>query len=252
MSRPGRLNTLWREWLVPFAVVFGMTQFGATAVRVDGVSMMPGLRHGETVAVPKLEGWAHRLGLGQYGRGDVVVFKPPSAATGEWMRTWQGLSLPWAYRPYLIKRVIGVAGDRVRVSGGQVSVNGKRLDQRWTQAYWQAEGCLDTTSAEANSAQTGIFPNAPQSTEVTVPAGSLFVMGDNRSPGGSLDSRFFGPVSVSDVAGRALLSIWPILRQTGTQVPCRSADAKHEVKTSGKETLNLRMLTPPAGFSALK
>ncbi len=85
-----------------------------------------------------------------------------------------------------------------------------------------------------------------------MPAGSLFVMGDNRSPGGSLDSRFFGPVSVNDVAGRALLSVWPIVRQTVAAVPCRSADARHEVRMSGPETLNLRILTPPAGFSALK
>ena len=254
MDRPAgtRRRTVWNEWLSPIVLALVVTQFGATAVRVDGVSMMPGLRHGETVAVPKLEGWAHRLGLGHYERGDVVVFKPPAAATGEWAQTWQGLSLPWAYRPYLIKRVIGVAGDRIRVSGGQVSVNGQQLDQHWTQAYWQAQGCLDTTSFEANSAQTGVFPSAPQSAEVTVPTGSLFVMGDNRSPGGSLDSRFFGPVGVNDVAGRALLSVWPILRQTVADVPCRSADAKHEVSMSGPEVFNLRLLTPPAGFSALK
>lgn len=248
----GPRRAIWREWLSPVLIAVTVTQFGATAVRVDGVSMMPGLRHGETVAVPKLEGWAHRLGLGHYERGDVVVFKPPTAATSEWTRTWQGLSLPWAHRPYLIKRVIGVAGDRIRVSGGRVSVNGKQLDQRWTQAYWQARGCLDTTSSEANSAQTGLFPSAPQSAEVTVPADSLFVMGDNRSPGGSLDSRFFGPVNVNDVAGRALLSVWPVVRRTVADVPCQSSDAKNEVRTSGPTALNLRLLTPPAGFSALK
>ena len=203
------------------------------------------------VAVPKLEGWAHRLGLGQYARGDVVVFKPPRVAAGEWKRDWQDVRLPWAYRPYLIKRVIGVAGDRVRVRRGQVSVNGRTLDQAWTQDFWRREGCLDTVSMEANSVQTGVVPGVPQAAELTVPVHSVFVMGDNRSPGGSLDSRFFGPVNLNDVAGRAALSLWPILRQQQATVPCRSADAKRQVSTSGPEGWNWRVLQPPVAFGAL-
>ena len=250
-DKPSRRLHFWREWLSPALFALLLTQFGATAVRVDGVSMMPGLRHGEMVAVPKLEGWAHRLGLGQYARGDVVVFKPPRVAADEWKRDWQGVPVPWAYRPYLIKRVIGVAGDRVRIRQGQVSVNGRALDQTWTQDFWRQEGCLDTASTEANSVQTGFVPGVQQAAEVTVPAHTVFVMGDNRSPGGSLDSRFFGPVDLNDVAGRAALSLWPILRQEQVAVPCRSADAKHQVSTSGPETWNWRALLPPAAFEML-
>jgi signal peptidase I len=245
---PGRLWAFAREWLVVLVPVLLLSQFAVSAVRVDGVSMMPGLRHGEMVAIPKYEGWAHRLGLGRYARGDVVVFKPPASATAEWRRDYQGIPLPWAYRPYLIKRVIGVAGDRVSIRQGRVSVNGRPLDQSWTLPYWQQEGCLDTANLEANLAQTGSFSSAPMKAEIVVPAHSVFVMGDNRSPGGSVDSRFFGPVDLTDVAGRALLSVWPIVRQADAQVPCASADAKNEVQTSGPDELNLRLLRPPAGF----
>nr|WP_255579467.1 signal peptidase I [Deinococcus sp. RIT780] len=106
-----------------------LTQFGATAVRVDGVSMLPSLRHGETLFVPKIEGWAHTLGAGTYARGDTVVFKPPRTATQEWTRTYRGLTLPWAYRPYLVKRVIGLPGDTVQVQAGTVLVNGRPLNK---------------------------------------------------------------------------------------------------------------------------
>jgi signal peptidase I len=248
---PGRLWAFAREWLVGLVPVLLFLQFAVSAVRVDGVSMMPGLRHGETVAIPKYEGWAHHLGLGSYARGDVVVFKPPASATAEWKHDYRGIPLPWAYRPYLIKRVIGVAGDRVSIRQGRVSVNGQLLDQSWTLPYWQGEGCLDTGNLEANLVQSGLFPSAPRKAEIVVPAHSVFVMGDNRSPGGSLDSRFFGPVDLADVAGRALLSVWPIVRKADAQVPCAGVDAKNEVQTSGADELNLRLLQPPAGFGAI-
>ncbi|ACO46503.1 signal peptidase I [Deinococcus deserti] len=111
----GQLRQLWREWLSPVTVALLFTQFGATAVNVDGVSMLPGLRHGELLLIPKAEGWARQLGLGAYQRGDVVVFKPPRGAVYEWKRDYRGVRLPWAYRPYLVKRVVGVPGDRVQV-----------------------------------------------------------------------------------------------------------------------------------------
>ncbi|ULH16578.1 signal peptidase I [Deinococcus sp. KNUC1210] len=240
-----------KEWVSPFVFVVLLTQVGVAATRVDGVSMMPGLRNNEEVIIPKLEGWAHRFGLGTYHRGDIVVFKPPRAAASEWKHDIHGVPLPWAYRPYLIKRVIGVAGDRIRIEEGQVTINGHLLDAHWTQDFWRAQGCLDTTSAEANAAVTGLFPNAPATRTLTVPAGSLFVMGDNRSPGGSLDSRYFGTVPLADVAGRAVLSVWPILRNSQAAALCASADPKNSVTTSGPSELNLRVLNAPATFADL-
>ncbi|GHF62085.1 signal peptidase I [Deinococcus metalli] len=227
-----RLTRVWREWLSPLAFALLFTQFGATAVRVDGVSMLPGLHHGEELLVPKLEGWAHTLGVGTYHRGDIVVFKPPRTATQEWTHAYRGLSLPWAYRPYLVKRIVGLPGDTVQVTRGTVTVNGRPLNEPRTTAYWDA-ACHDTASDLANT-----LP-------VTVPAGTYFVMGDNRSPGGSLDSRVFGPVSTADIAGRAVASVWPLAAPTNVTPACDGLEhPEKRVGTSGTEQWTPRLLLP--------
>lgn len=241
-----RLRQLWREWGSPVALALLVTQFGATAVQVDGASMMPALRDGEWLAVPRVEGWAHRLGAGTYERGDIVVFKPPREATFEWTQEYRGLSLPWAYRPYLVKRVVALPGDRVRMNRGELFVNGRRVDQDWTLPFWRAR-CLDRESRLASSVAAS--PEQPDRREVTVPPGHYFVMGDNRSPGGSLDSRVFGPVGVGDIAGRALASVWPLAVPAGAEPPCdRQAHPEQRVSKSGPSRWNPRMLTPPAGL----
>nr|WP_221269818.1 signal peptidase I [Deinococcus budaensis] len=238
---------LWREWGSPVVFALLLTQFGATAVQVDGTSMLPGLRDGEWLAVPKVEGWAYRAGLGGYARGDVVVFKPPRAASYEWTHEYRGVTLPWTYRPYLVKRVVGLPGDRVTMQRGDLYVNGRAVDQGWTLPYWQG-ACLDRGSALANSVAAS--PTRTGQAEVTVPPGHVFVLGDNRSPGGSLDSRAFGPVHVGDIAGRALASVWPLRVPQQSAPPC---DGQKPPETPGGETHpNLRLLTPPPGLDEVR
>ena len=93
----------------------------------------------------------------------------------------------------LIKRVIGVAGDRVYIDEtmGFVYINGERLNESYISGF--------TASREMVG-------------EVTVPEGCLFVLGDNR--GISKDSRFreIGMVKVTDVVGRAVFRLWPITK----------------------------------------
>jgi len=243
------LLRLWREWGSPVVFALLLTQFGATAVQVDGMSMLPGLRDREWLAVPKVEGWAHRAGLGAYARGDVVVFKPPRAAGYEWTRVYRGMTLPWRYRPYLVKRVVALPGDRVRMNRGDLYVNGRAVDQGWTLPYWQG-ACLDRGSEVANSVAAS--PGRMGQAEVTVPAGHVFVLGDNRSPGGSLDSRTFGPVAVGDIAGRALASVWPLRVPGRVSPPCDGQARPEERGTPGSETRpNPRLLTPPEGLNRL-
>ncbi|ADV68255.1 signal peptidase I [Deinococcus maricopensis] len=234
-----RLHAFWNSWLGSVLIVVLFTQAAATGLRVDGVSMLPNLRHGEFVIIPKYEGWAHRLGLGTYARGDVIVFKPPRDADAEWTRTWRGLPLPWAYRPYLIKRVVALPGDHVRIHAGVVTVNGQPVPRDAdTTAYWRAQGCWDTASTTANLAHDPRVLGEGHGTEtLTVPPGTVYVLGDNRSPGGSVDSRAFGPVPLSDVAGRAALSVWPLLRHRDARSECSATRAVH---LSGPLTLNVR------------
>ena len=86
----------------------------------------------------------------------------------------------------LIKRVIGLPGETVEVRDGRVLVNGVALREPYVSG-----------------------PTAGNTPAVHVPEGTVFVMGDNRAPGGSLDSRRLGPIPLSKLVGRARLAIWP-------------------------------------------
>jgi signal peptidase I len=130
-------------------------------IRVDGFSMEPTLQNGEFVIVNKL---AYRLGSPTYG--DVIVFYYPRDPQQEY-----------------IKRVIGLPGDTVRVSNGQVYVNNQLLTEPYIAAppHYQSEW--------------------------VVPENSLFVLGDNRN--NSSDSHNWGPVPLDKVIGTALFVYWP-------------------------------------------
>jgi signal peptidase I len=114
--------------------------------------------------------------------GDIIVFNRPSA--------WH---VP---DKVLIKRVIGVAGDVLKLKGGQVFRNGEQLDEPYVN-----KDCKRGTTDQAGSIRA---------TTYRVPKGGLFVMGDNRCD--SEDSRFFGVVPRDKVIGRAFLIIWPFSR----------------------------------------
>ncbi|WP_293912382.1 signal peptidase I [Deinococcus sp.] len=239
-----RLFALAWPWLEALLVALLTTQFVATVVGVDGASMMPGLRHHERLLIPKYETWLHKVGVGQFRRGDIVVFKPP---TGSLNLTVLGVP----YRPWLVKRLVGLPGDQVRVAGGEVYVNGAALSQAFTSDYWQSQGCWDRESALANNARSDLNTRQPLSQSFTVPAHQYFVMGDNRSPGGSEDSRLFGPVPLRDVAGRAAAVIWPVVARTDAHYDCAARSRpQDQVRYGGAWRLNLRLLERPAALSA--
>lgn len=109
-------------------------------------------------------------------RGDIIVFIYPNDRTKDY-----------------IKRVIGVAGDKIEIRNKNIFINGR--------PYKDSFGIyVDST----------IYPAIIQPRDnfgpVTVPAGSLFVMGDNRDE--SADSRFWGFVDLKDVEGKALIIYW--------------------------------------------
>lgn len=131
---------------------------------------------------------------------DVIVFDDPRAgfeqpeedAIERAIRNLKesiGLATP---QSEFIKRVIGLPGDVVEGRDGSVFVNGVRLDEPYLK-----------------QPDLPIRPFGP----VTVPVDSLFVMGDNRRA--SQDSRFFGPIPVDDVVGKAFVIIWPVGRAGG-------------------------------------
>ncbi|GGS19434.1 MULTISPECIES: signal peptidase I [Deinococcus] len=246
---PSALQKLWKELLEPIVFAVVITQFVATLVGVDGVSMMPNLRDRERVFVPKYETWLHKAGVGEFKRGDILIFKPPVEATRQIPNLNKSAFGLWNYRPFLIKRLIGLPGDRITVSGGEVTVNGVKLDSSWTTAYWQEQGCWDTQSELANNATSSRGGVLPDTAEFTVPEGSYFVMGDNRTANGSEDSRMFGAVARRDVAGRAAAVVWPIMRKANVKYDCNAGTV---AELSGENVLNWRLLSTPPAFTTLK
>jgi signal peptidase I len=134
-------------------------------VKVEGTSMMPLLDDQERIFVNK---FVYRLE--PIERGDVVVFRYPRDPSKSY-----------------IKRVIGVAGDRIRIDGGQVYVNGEELDEDYVPPAY----------TDARSAK-----------EFVVPPHAYYVLGDHRSM--SQDSRDFGPVDQSLIYGKAVFGYWPM------------------------------------------
>jgi signal peptidase I len=149
------------ETLILSLVLFAVINAISARIRVDGFSMEPTLKTGEFVIVSKL---AYKLSEPKLG--DVIVFHYPRDPEQEY-----------------IKRVIGLPGDRVLISDGQVSVNGQIIDEPYI--------------AAAPAYQS----------EWTVPDNSLFVLGDNRN--NSSDSHSWGPVPMNEVIGKAIFVYWP-------------------------------------------
>jgi signal peptidase I len=144
-------------------------------------SMEPTLQIGDRILVNKLSYHLHGV-----DRGDIVVFARPAD---------ENCGGPPVND--LVKRVIGLPGELISLSGGHVYIDGKKLDESWLPA------------AEQGVTSPGP-PNSPSSlnTPYRVPANHYFVMGDNRTD--SCDSRYWGPISKSLIVGKVELRVWPL------------------------------------------
>jgi signal peptidase I len=165
-AHPLPVVAVWaRDLLVSLAISAFIIIFLYQPVKVEGVSMMPGLEDQERIFVNK---FVYRWEPIQ--RGDIIVFRYPRDTSKSY-----------------IKRVIGVAGDRVRIQNGQVYVNGEALDEDYVPSDY----------ADARS-----YP------ELVVPRNTYFVLGDHRTM--SSDSREFGPVNDRYIYGKAVFGYWPM------------------------------------------
>jgi signal peptidase I len=163
------------ETLVLTVVIFWLIQsFVAQPFKVQQGSMEATLEEGQYVLVDKLTPrWQ------PYELGDIIVFQPPPS--------WTDAKIPY------IKRVIGVEGDVIELTDGHVFVNDVELVEDY---LYEIDGDQQPTE-----------PTPGGQTRWVIGEGELFVMGDHRT--NSSDSRTFGPIEVSSVAGRAWLRYWP-------------------------------------------
>ena len=164
----GADSTLVRDIVEVIALtilIFLAIHFTIQNYQISGPSMQNTLHDGQFVLVNKLNYLFH-----QPERGDVIVFHEPDQPGRD-----------------LIKRVIGLPGDKIVLSNNNVSVNGVELNEPYITLKY----------------------NYGSQTEV-VPPNEYFVMGDNRPV--SEDSRYFGFVPKDYIVGKAILVYWPLNR----------------------------------------
>ncbi len=167
----GFLFELVQVFAISLAIIIPVRYFLVQPFYVKGASMEPNFFDHEYLVIDEL---SYRFHTPE--RGQVVVLRYPNDE-----------------KQYFIKRVIGLPGETVEISGGQVKIynnahpNGDLLDEKMY---------LDQDTGTTRT--------------VTLKSDEYFVMGDNR--GASLDSRYFGPVKKDLIIGRVWLRGWPLDR----------------------------------------
>jgi signal peptidase I len=157
-----------KEWALLLVVAAAIALFLRTFIieprYVPTPSMVPTIMVNDRLYVEKIS-----PRFGTLKRGMIVTFLAPEQTGRD---------------DYLVKRLIGLGGDVVSISGGRLYVNGEAVYEPYL-----------------NEPMRSDFP------EVTVPKGKIFLMGDNRNH--SQDSRSWGSVDVSCVKGQALFIYFP-------------------------------------------
>lgn len=192
--------------LIAFAIAILIKSFLVQAFFIPSKSMLPTLHVGDRVLVEKLS-----YALHDPRRGDVVVFEKSVFGSKEDLAWHQDarnflrelLGLPTGLEEDYIKRIVAVAGDTIRYVGTprQLIVNGERVDQSYV------KGGQDKVSSAITKTSCKGLDMEVVDDACRVPAGRIFVMGDNRSD--SEDSRLLGPIDQDKVIGRAFVIIWP-------------------------------------------
>ena len=175
--------------VILIAILFALVliTFVFHSYQVDGPSMNPTLKDGDRLIIWKVPRTLARITGNTYipERGDVVVFSEI------------GLTNTDGSTKQLIKRVIGLPGDRVVIEDGTIRVYNDE----------HPNGFNPDTTLDYGNGQS--FPiNNNEEIDEYVAEGEVFVMGDNRN--NSLDSRAFGPVPAEDIVGKLTLRIFPL------------------------------------------
>lgn len=153
-------------YVIIIVVIILLKIYVVSPIRVNGTSMDPTLENGDIMILNKIG-----YHFGQIKRFDIVVIKYKDEL--------------------LIKRVIGLPGEKIKYENNTLYVNDKKLDEEFDKAY-----TYDFSIKEIGS--------------TTVPADSYFVLGDNREV--SKDSRSIGFIDKEDIVGKSSLTLFPLNR----------------------------------------
>ncbi|CAK8054812.1 signal peptidase I [Eupransor demetentiae] len=178
----------WWPFVAIFLLVFLFLHFIFTITTISGNSMEPVLLDKQKVGVNR---------LAKLKRGDIVVFN----AKEEDPRIKAG-------KVDYVKRIIGLPGDTVSYSKGNLYVNGKQVNQDYLSESERNEGTAGDFGSHwdlKSLCTTGLWKSKDANT-TKVPADSYFVMGDHRSV--SNDGRYYGYVSRKHITGKVVAPFW--------------------------------------------
>ncbi|MBV6482332.1 MAG: hypothetical protein DIKNOCCD_02073 [bacterium] len=178
MSRLGAYSQAW-SFTLTIALVILLRCTVVTAFYIPSPSMLDTLKVYDRVFVFRLAYLFDEPKI-----GDIVVFRVPETIPN--------------YdpdKPIWIKRVVGVAGDHVAITDGHLLVNGKQISD---------------PPFMARNRYSSHLGNGETYQETLVPEGHIMVFGDNSQ--NSYDSRYWGPVPVDRVIGKAFVRFWPLSR----------------------------------------
>lgn len=190
-QQPKKSKENWRSavstillFLLAPIIALGIAAFVIQSYQVDGESMETTLQNNDRLIVDKLPRTLARITHHNYipQRGNIIIFNqsglPDSGPSGQ---------------KQLIKRVIGLPGERVLIQNGFITIFNKDNPNGFNP---------DKTTGYIITAST-----TPGNVDVTLKANQIFVCGDNRT--NSEDSRFFGPVDTSQLVGKLVLRLLP-------------------------------------------
>lgn len=165
--------------VIALAIIIPIRTFILQPFYVKGASMEPTFHDNEYLIIDEL---SYRLHTPE--RGDVVVLKSPTL------------------NEFLIKRIIGLPGERVVINDGRITIT-------------NADHPLGVQIGEQAYLNSSVitFGNL----DVTLTSDQYFVLGDNRPA--SLDSRSFGPIQRKDIVGRTAVRAWPVSRASTFPTP---------------------------------
>lgn len=201
---PKLKNALEWTYCIVIAIVIALAvkYFIGTPTVVKQTSMNNTLQEGERLWLNR---W-HRTVNGKYEVGDIITFEAPSDnysslmeidfkyPVAKYENEPKGLIKKFVYyvletsKTSYIKRVIGVAGDRIKIEDGKVYRNGEELQEDYL-----PEGTVTKNKTYS---------------DIVVPEDCVFVMGDNREH--STDSRDFGCIPISKVESKVAFRFWPL------------------------------------------
>lgn len=200
---PKLKNTLEWVYSIVIAIVIALVvkYFIGTPTIVRQTSMNNTLLEGERLWLNR---WIRTVN-GEYRFGDIVTFEAPSTSyvslgnvdfdypVAEYKYEPQGLWGKFVYyvletnKTSYIKRIIGLEGDHIKIENGNVYRNGEKLQENYLKENIVTEGKVYS--------------------DIVVPEGYVFVMGDNREH--STDSRDFGCVPIEKIESRVAFRFWP-------------------------------------------